>query len=689
MKQTIIIMLALLLGAAGASAQNKIYNLSTVTTDDYPDGLVLQDGDVLTGTLNTEDNKLQCVHIFIAAGAHITLCDMEIKSNPYKNAVNYSGLTCLGNATITLHGTNVVKGLGWTGAGIQVGPPGTTLTIDGTGQLDAEPSIDWLCYGSGIGGIANVNIGAIVINSGIIKAIGSSDNSGIGSGYKGSCDGITINGGTINAYSVNFPSAAPIGCGRGGSCSFIKISGGNVSGRSSGHGAGIGSGAEGICGAITITGGNVDGKCGEIGAGAGIGSGEEGQCGDILITSDVISVRVETDVYFSQLVGAGKDGTCGSVTLPEGFNMSGYTYTYSGKGSTPVALTPDETRTVWTLDAIPGDNVELTAEYYPYAHVVAPKAAENVEFGTTDPLVTGGSSLGGKLMYAVTPATATAAPDPITNASAWSENVPTADKLTFAGAAKVWYYVSGDDYHSNTAPADPVAVTITRSIAGGVPYIVATMTDGWTIGDGVKAFLPNSYEYGASEITLTELAGAPQDKVVILGNAQEDEALPAEIALVPAPDDESAVEKSYSDAFEAMDKKHFAITDGTLTLGSVIANDNTGLTASDAIVMVLKDGKFKAVDISQNDLGQNAKSGVLLFILSKWEYLNVGSNAGGSTNAARSIGIGDGGETTRIRPPLTPPTQEGKWYDLQGRRMQGQPVRKGVYVRNGTKVVIK
>ena len=288
---------------------------------------------------------------------------------------------------------------------------------------------------------------------------------------------------------------------------------------------------------------------------------------------------------------------------------AGVQATYSGKrkvksvtASSTVALTPDETGTVWTLDAMPGDNVELTVEYDPYSYVVVPSCAD---------------------------------------------------------------------------------------------YIVATMTAGWTIGEGVKAFLPQSYEYGASEITLTPLAGAPQGKVVILGSKNDGEALPAEIGLVAAPDDESAVEKSYSDALAQMDTKHFAITSGGQTLEDVIKA--TGNTTSDAIVMVLKDGKFRAVDISQIGPEQNLKSGLLLFILSKWEYLNVGSGSN-SGAGSRGIGIGGGeeGETTRIRPPQTEdcpmktqsPTQEGKWYDLQGRKIE-KPTRKGVYVRNGIKVVIK
>ena len=133
-----------------------------------------------------------------------------------------------------------------------------------------------------------------------------------------------------------------------------------------------------------------------------------------------------------------------------------------------------------------------------------------------------------------------------------------------------------------------------------------------------------------------------------------------------------------------MDKQHFAITDGTKTLQAVI--EGTGNSTSDATVMVLKGGRFKSVYISDNDLDKYAKDGLLLFILSKWEYMNVGTSSG-TTNAARSIGIGDGGATAIENYEFRIPNSAGAWYDLQGRRIE-KPTRKGLYIRNGVKVVV-
>ena len=42
------------------------------------------------------------------------------------------------------------------------------------------------------------------------------------------------------------------------------------------------------------------------------------------------------------------------------------------------------------------------------------------------------------------------------------------------------------------------------------------------------------------------------------------------------------------------------------------------------------------------------------------------------------IGVIDNGQRT-----------SGDWYDLNGRKLEGRPTKKGVYINNGRKVVIK
>ncbi|MBR6276900.1 MAG: cadherin domain-containing protein [Prevotella sp.] len=220
-------------------------------------------------------------------------------------------------------------------------------------------------------------------------------------------------------------------------------------------------------------------------------------------------------------------------------------------------------------------------------------------------------------------------------------------------------------------------------------------SSGKVVTDGdMGAFLPSRYTFGSSEVELTQLQGAPKGKPVILGRPTDVSGNPIKsssyLTIVPDASDDptevtgETIDADYDAAVEAMDKQHFAITDGTKKLQAVI--EGTGNSTSDATVMVLKGGRFKSVYISNNDLSQYAKDGLLLFILSKWEYMNVGTSSG-TTNAARSIGIGDGGATAIENYEFRIPNSAGAWYDLQGRRIE-KPTRKGLYIRNGVKVVV-
>lgn len=59
------------------------------------------------------------------------------------------------------------------------------------------------------------------------------------------------------------------------------------------------------------------------------------------------------------------------------------------------------------------------------------------------------------------------------------------------------------------------------------------------------------------------------------------------------------------------------------------------------------------------------------------------------TSAARSfIGFGDD-NTTAIELPALADDEAAEWYSLDGRRLSGRPAHKGIYVRNGQKIIIK
>ena len=65
-------------------------------------------------------------------------------------------------------------------------------------------------------------------------------------------------------------------------------------------------------------------------------------------------------------------------------------------------------------------------------------------------------------------------------------------------------------------------------------------------------------------------------------------------------------------------------------------------------------------------------------------YIDLGAVAG-----SRSLGFDFGDGTTRIEELKNGRIEEGEYYDLQGRKHQGTPQRKGVYVKDGRKVIVR
>ena len=289
----------------------KVVDLSTLTSD-----YEAKNGEMLTGTLDAN------VKISIAASATVTLKDANINMDDDGHAKwtsgNYAGITCLGDATIILSGTNKVQAFANGYPGIQVAhntardtdpsKPEYTLTIQGDGSLEAKGSDD----GAGIGSGKQGTCGNITISGGTITAKGNGGGAGIGSSREGDCGNITISGGTIKSAEGG---GAGIGSGTNGSCGNITISGGTIESAMSyltSGSAGIGSAPGSICGDITISGGTIT-ATGNIGA-AGIGSGYEGRCGAITITTGVTKVTA-TMVRDAYCIGPSFTSiSCGTVT---------------------------------------------------------------------------------------------------------------------------------------------------------------------------------------------------------------------------------------------------------------------------------------------------------------------------------------------------------------------------------------
>ena len=237
-----------------------------------------KNGDVLFG--NKKD-----IQVKIADGATVTLHDIHISDDSY--------IDCEGNATIVLEGENSICADDNNPA-IWV-DEGKTLTIKGTGSLDAENE----GWAAAIGGGKKLPCGNIVIESGTIVARGGLRSSGIGSsGYEAD----EANVAELHAQTT---------------CGYIEIKGGHITATGDDYGAGIGCGGRGTCGNITITGGTIVATGGEYDS-AGIGGANASTCGKITITGGTVTA---TGHWGCPGIGMGCNGTatdhtiCGDITI--------------------------------------------------------------------------------------------------------------------------------------------------------------------------------------------------------------------------------------------------------------------------------------------------------------------------------------------------------------------------------------
>jgi hypothetical protein len=286
---------------------------ATIDLSKLSEPYIAVNGDVLTGTLPEDVN----VKISITDGATVTLRDVTIEGYDDKS-YDWAGITCEGDATINIEGTNSIQGFYYKYPGISV-PIGKTLTIRGSGSLEAKSNqgihIDTdknghqttsrVVSGSGIGGsITDEDCGNIVIESGTITATGSYRSAGIGSSDQQSCGTITITGGTVTATGGDYA-------------------------------AGIGAGYEfsARCGNITITGGTVIAKGGQ--GAAGIGCGVSSHCGNITISNSasVTATKGDASPYsvgfgYNDVVG---EPTCGTITIGDTKYYDGTTKTWTSE----------------------------------------------------------------------------------------------------------------------------------------------------------------------------------------------------------------------------------------------------------------------------------------------------------------------------------------------------------------------
>lgn len=270
---------------------------NTVFLYDLTDDYIAQDGDVLRGRL-AGNHKIS-----IADGATVTFNGITIEGVD-DNAFQWAGVTCEGDATIILKGSNVVRGFMYREPGIFV-KKGKTLTITGDGILEASSN----GQGCGIGSaFTREDSGNVIIKSGTVFAYGGSGCAAIGAASCTSCGYITIDGGTVYAYGGTYAA----GIGSGNSVVSKTDTGTTVKASE--------------CGNITINRGTVYAFGGLRGAGIGSGYGDKeyecSRCGEISIGDAIEYIYAKRGSKEALCIGEGWYGTVEKISIDEALKDS-------------------------------------------------------------------------------------------------------------------------------------------------------------------------------------------------------------------------------------------------------------------------------------------------------------------------------------------------------------------------------
>ena len=243
------------------------------------------------------------------ATANVTISDVNI--NTSDAAVSTNGK---GNVNIELDGTNTLKS-GVNHAGLEKKSDGNqgklTITDENeNGKLIATGGDGAAGIGGGYSGDGN----DITITGGEITATGGDCGAGIGGGTSAGGKNITIAGGKVTA--TGGLGAAGIGGGYSGDGNDITITDGKVTATGGDCGAGIGGGNHGEGKNITIT----DGEVTAIGGlnGAGIGGGLRNNGEKITVSGDA-TLKVQggpADTLDGAGAGIGNGGTNEGLFVP-------------------------------------------------------------------------------------------------------------------------------------------------------------------------------------------------------------------------------------------------------------------------------------------------------------------------------------------------------------------------------------
>ena len=512
--------------------------------------------------------------------------------------------------------------------------------------------------GAGIGGGYETHLDQVNIFGGIVRAYAGKEGAGIGGGYQ--CDGgiINISGGYVEAYGYKNRSSDMHYCGAGigGGClasgGNITISGGTVIAWGGYDAAGIGSGQEpGAAtqnidgGNITITGGNVT-AYGNSG-GCGIGGGYGAAMGNILITGGTIHAIAGSDNNGTNAIG-GHDTSDGANSLTISNNMKA--------GDTQRSATKDERA---GFCAYRGDMWLATCDH-------------NGTFGAATFTDKGnGTHDVANCQYCY-----------VTNeAHTFDDNL----QCTRCHAIKKANIALYDNADNSTTINDKNGQSFDVTLSGRTLY---------KDGDWNTLCLP----FNLASLTGTPLDGATVMELDVEGTYDTNKKTGYDSGsgtLSLYFKEATAIEagKPYLVKWESGDNLTNPVFTGVTIskeMPDVLSNDwSVTFVATYAPVEIGEKGDNTKLYFGDNNTLYWPNGAMTINPFRAYFQLNT-THAAGKQRALRVVmNFGDEATAIEIVDSGQLTVDSESWYDLSGRKLDGKPSTKGVYINNGRKIMIK
>ncbi len=270
-------------------------------------------------------------------------------------------------------------------------------------------------------------------------------------------------------------------------------------------------------------------------------------------------------------------------------------------------------------------------------------------------------------------------------------------------------YLFGADGHASTRDINGKTLVKATPLATGGLYLAYDNPSGASLlTAGTVALYPTGIKFTeqadgsfTAEVVLSDqpLPGVPQGCAVILASATDGAPL-SDVWLMAstAVSGEGKTPEALKDAYDARTDRliNFVAADGTQTVAQLIAAA-TGRTAvtdadcSDYIVFVLSGDRFVAAMASPDVIPAAGRCLLVVPKLNMLRHLDMGDTSGGTTAGARTLRLGGGDNATTgiLQLPADGDATAQEYFGLDGRPVGSRPLRKGVYIRRGSKLVVR